>query len=798
MKHSVRWRSLARTPLLSALVLTPWAAAAQAPETPSPPTAAEAAAPQPTEPAADAAPPPVADAAAPGSSAPPESEPSGSAPAVIPSAPTQQTEPRPATQEDSNAYEGLSLVDLMNVQVVSTSQRAQDVNQAPATVYVISGHDVRERGYVNLIDVLRDVPGMDPSVTYFSEMGALVSVRGASGNNKIVVLVNGMRVNPPGGEEISFRSDFSVRGAEQIEISYGPGSTLYGQDAIFAVINVITKKPQKGYHFSLSGAYGNNNYKDGFASASGTFGSVDNPVSVQLYAQFIDSDLWDLSKSHATWWKTHYAKATTLGGDPPKRWDRGFNTFMRMEASNSSVQLWFRESSRSSSEGGYSGALYFVDEATWHDRSLAVEGQHRFDLSKRAQLFTTITYNKYEVAPDTRYVFPVGEALFLNDFKYARGTSVQLDERAVIDFTDELSLTAGVVATHYDVTPKATIPGGADPNADIVTQGGAFEYYTAIGDPDSLQRVQRATNLVYQNYGAYAEAQWHVARPLRLIAGLRADKNTRFDEVPISPRLAAIYAVTDRIAAKYVFTQAFVAPAPYYSHNAYDNGADLNAINPALEPERATANELNLTYTDRKLHVGLSAFHLQQRNLLVLGDRGLPANVVADEVYTDLAGTGTRRLVSTANGGKTTTVGADLYAQAHFAYVSPWGSLSVVGSETEVDGQTSGLDQLSTVNVRLGAAVRPLKKLVVTPSLMLRSPLGFTPGTEAGLTRGYEDGETDWPYEVSLHAAYTVLEGLDLFASGRNLTNHRHATKGLLTAAPQEGIRAFGGARYSY
>ncbi len=51
-------------------------------------------------------------------------------------------------------------------------------------------------------------------------------------------------------------------------------------------------------------------------------------------------------------------------------------------------------------------------------------------------------------------------------------------------------------------------------------------------------------------------------------------------------------------------------------------------------PERATANDLNLTYTDRKLHVGLSAFHLQQRNLLVLGDRGLPANVIDDEVCT--------------------------------------------------------------------------------------------------------------------------------------------------------------------
>ena len=68
-------------------------------------------------------------------------------------------------------------------------------------------------------------------------------MRGVPGNNKLVILVNGMRVNPPGGENIPLRSDFSVRNAEQIEVIYGSGSTLYGGDAVSAVINIITRKP---------------------------------------------------------------------------------------------------------------------------------------------------------------------------------------------------------------------------------------------------------------------------------------------------------------------------------------------------------------------------------------------------------------------------------------------------------------------------------------------------------------------------------------------------------------------------
>src|SRR5205807_878811 len=102
--------------------------------------------------------------------------------------------------------------------------------------------EIRQRGYAFLKDVLRDLPGMETSEYYFTEIGTQVPVRGVLGNNKIIVLINGMRVNPPGGEAMMLRSDISVRDAEQVEVVYGPGSTLYGQDAISAVINIITRK----------------------------------------------------------------------------------------------------------------------------------------------------------------------------------------------------------------------------------------------------------------------------------------------------------------------------------------------------------------------------------------------------------------------------------------------------------------------------------------------------------------------------------------------------------------------------
>jgi outer membrane receptor protein involved in Fe transport len=130
--------------------------------------------------------------------------------------------------------------------ITSASRREERATAAPATVIVIDRRDIELRGYSQLIDVLRDLPGMETIEFFFSEFGTQVPIRGISGNNKIVVLVNGMRVNPPGGENFPFRSDFSVRHAERIEVVYGSGSTLYGQDAISAVINVVTIDPAGG------------------------------------------------------------------------------------------------------------------------------------------------------------------------------------------------------------------------------------------------------------------------------------------------------------------------------------------------------------------------------------------------------------------------------------------------------------------------------------------------------------------------------------------------------------------------
>ena len=155
------------------------------------------------------------------------------------------------------------------------------------------------------------------------------------------------------------RSDVSVRFAEQIEIIYGPGSTLYGQDAISAVINIKTRQPGRRHRRGDGRLRLDHDSKEGYASFARTFASSsDLPVSVTAYVADRDSDLSQLPQDYPEWWakyNTLPGRHRTAAGAARCAGDLGLNVFARVESQQTSLQAWFRESERSSSEGSGEG-----------------------------------------------------------------------------------------------------------------------------------------------------------------------------------------------------------------------------------------------------------------------------------------------------------------------------------------------------------------------------------------------------------------------------------------------------------
>jgi vitamin B12 transporter len=110
---------------------------------------------------------------------------------------------------------------------------------------VVDSKTIANRGYKNVVEAMRDVPGayVSSSGTYGYER----TIR-LNGDERVLVLVDGKRVNINMGTMGRATFDANtlppVDSIERIEIVKGGGSALYGSDAVGGVVNVITKKSQ--------------------------------------------------------------------------------------------------------------------------------------------------------------------------------------------------------------------------------------------------------------------------------------------------------------------------------------------------------------------------------------------------------------------------------------------------------------------------------------------------------------------------------------------------------------------------
>lgn len=137
---------------------------------------------------------------------------------------------------------GMSLEDLLDVQVTSVSKRSQSLSDAAAAVFVISNEDLRRSGVTNIPDALRMVPGLD--VARIDANRWAVTSRGFNGRfaNKLLVLMDGRTIYSPTFSGVYWESqDVILEDVERIEVIRGPGATLWGANAVNGVINIITR-----------------------------------------------------------------------------------------------------------------------------------------------------------------------------------------------------------------------------------------------------------------------------------------------------------------------------------------------------------------------------------------------------------------------------------------------------------------------------------------------------------------------------------------------------------------------------
>src|ERR1700694_5412928 len=134
----------------------------------------------------------------------------------------------------------LPLDELLATPIKTAAKYEQTLSSVAASVTVITGEEIERYGWTSLPEVLQSIPGF--YVTY-DRVYTYIGVRGIGRptdfNTRIMVLRNGIVLN---GELLGApMPEIDAATIERIEIMRGPGSALYGSEAMLAVINIITK-----------------------------------------------------------------------------------------------------------------------------------------------------------------------------------------------------------------------------------------------------------------------------------------------------------------------------------------------------------------------------------------------------------------------------------------------------------------------------------------------------------------------------------------------------------------------------
>src|SRR6201999_2739793 len=187
-----------------------------------------------------------------------------------------------------------SLEDLMKVEVTSVSKKEQALSRTAAAVFVITQEDIERSGATNIPDLLRMVPGLD--VAQINASTWAISSRGLNSqfSNELLVLIDGRNVYTPSFGGVFWETvDLPLENIERIEVIRGPGASIWGENAVNGVVNIIRKKAgdTKG---GLVTAGGGNTDVD-FATVQ--YGSsIKERVDYRGYVKYFDShDMRSLS-----------------------------------------------------------------------------------------------------------------------------------------------------------------------------------------------------------------------------------------------------------------------------------------------------------------------------------------------------------------------------------------------------------------------------------------------------------------------------------------------------------------------
>ncbi|WP_110877412.1 ligand-gated channel protein [Franconibacter helveticus] len=452
--------------------------------------------------------------------------------------------------------------------VVTATGFAQKIQNAPASISVISKQQIEDKAYRDVTDALRDVPGV---VVTGGGSSSDISIRGMS-SQYTLFLVDGKRISTRSTRPNSDNSGIEqgwlppLESIERIEVIRGPMSSLYGSDAMGGVINVITKK---------------------VSNTKAWTGSIHGDATFQE-----NRDSGDLYQTNA------YASGPLIEGllgakvtglFSRRQEDKIENGYNEQRMRNGAVTLNFTP-----------------DEKNDFDLDVARELQDRNStpgMSTAAQTCRGATCTPNEKS-ETRYEHTTWALTHHGYYEDFNSTSYIEQEKSN---NPEREMKA--YNTTFNTQNQVFL------GDHTLTLGGQYRYEKLRDNGNQLEAAQGLNKLTRWSWALFSEDEWMMTDSFTLTAGLRMDKDENYG-TNWTPRGYGVWHLNDQWTLKGGVSAGYKAPELRQSSASWGQvtgGGRLDGIivgNPDLKPEKSLSEEIALLWDNGdNLNAGVTLFN---------------------------------------------------------------------------------------------------------------------------------------------------------------------------------------------
>lgn len=462
--------------------------------------------------------------------------------------------------------------------LAGASKYEQDVAEAPTLVYVRTAGEIRAQGYRTLADVLESMPGVH---LRFDRVYTHVGVRGINPpgdySARLLVLIDGMRVNEAIYDSASLGREFplDVGLIERVEFMPGPGSSLYGSNALLGVVNVITRSPSQlpglAASVELAGA--------GRRKLAATWGGEAGPIRLLLGAAR------ERSRGRDLYFQAFDAPQTNHGWAVGQDGETNDTVYLKGRWSDVTLTLTWSDRTKRDPTAAY-GTVF--DTPSWStDRYALADLSYSRAFGAEHEVFARVGLARY------RYR---GVGLYDQD-----GVRVPAQSPSDADWS------AGELRYVWSGWRGHRVLAGIEFQANR-RQAMRSEDLA----PAAFVYADLATSS--QRHSVFVNDEWQVAPTVRLSLGARGDH--RLDgHTSVTPRVSALWAPDPQWTFRLQRGAAF--REPNVSERLYEDASQQPNL--ALRVESLDSTDLSALWRPRRgIEASLSVYDLRIKNLITL------------------------------------------------------------------------------------------------------------------------------------------------------------------------------------